>query len=207
MKSATVARFPRQHAALSTSDLIKAQLRIEAMAADDARESIADKADVIERAIYSDPTMRAISASLVAVAEVCEASGNSTAEDFEDGDTAVHNQQRAMLCNVYCAVFYDVRAQHFGAMTPSGRAENIARNNQDTVKEQAAELRKLRGDLPHLQNSLEKRTRERDEEKARVKCLVAEVREHELRWRELEGSSAVRVVPVVVEPNFEGDGD
>jgi hypothetical protein len=193
MKSATVARFPRQHAVLSTSDLIKAQLRIETMAAEDARESLAVQPDVIERELYRDPTMRAISASLVAVAEVCEASGNSTAEDFEDGDTDVHNHQRAMLCNVYCAVFYDVRAQHFGSMTPSVRNAEQAKQNSDTVNELCAKARDLQSRL--------------FEEQARTKRLTAEVREHELRWSELEGSSAVRVVPVVVEPNFEGDAE
>lgn len=43
------------------------------------------------------------------------------------------------------------------------------------------------------------------QEQARTKRLAAEVREHELRWSELEGSPSVRMSPVTAEPNFDGD--
>lgn len=183
MKSAAIHEFPRQHAVLSTADLLKIQLRVEAIAAADAVES-AIKADPV----FRDPTMRAISVTLVAVADVCAKTGNSTAEDFENGDTAAHNQQRALLCNAYCAVFYDVRTQHYGAVTPSVRFEEQAKANRDCVKEQGSVIRDLNSRLAA--------------EQSRSKRLEAEVREHELRWREVEGDAAA-----VREPNFDAADD
>jgi iron uptake system EfeUOB component EfeO/EfeM len=71
--------------------------------------------------------------------------------------------------------------------------EQAAEHNREIITGQQAEISRLKFAIA--------------EEKTRVIRLQAEVREHELRWRELEGSSSVRMSPVVVEPNFEGNGD
>jgi septal ring factor EnvC (AmiA/AmiB activator) len=71
--------------------------------------------------------------------------------------------------------------------------EQAAEHNREIVTAQQAEISRLKFAVA--------------EEKTRVIRLQAEVREHELRWAELEASPAVRMVPVTGEPNFEGDGD
>lgn len=139
MKTATVHAFPPPPVPLTSADLCRAQTLIEKRAVEDGRASIQN--------FVNDVGMLAIGAVLDCVQEAVADRHTSNVEDFEDGDSPELGRQRALLTNTYCAVFYDTRARHFGAMTPAMRFEEQARTNGDTVRAQAEEVRKVRSEI------------------------------------------------------------